>query len=132
MGFYGNITNTSKTTFNFDVTYSSRYEMEQKSSTDGVYLGRYALVEYSTGCSEDTFFNAYVMDSMATRFYTSYDEATRTQIKYGAERNDTTVRMGDIVRAEPNEKNGFTATRFYECIGGDRYTRQDRHRSQDR
>ena len=121
MGFYGNITNTSKTTFNFDVTYSSRYEMEQKSSTDGVYLGRYALVEYSTGCSEDTFFNAYVMDSMATRFYTSYDEATRTQIKYGAERNDTTVRMGDIVRAEPNEKNGFTATRFYECIGGDRY-----------
>lgn len=121
MGFYGNITNTSKTTFNFDVTYSSRYEMEQKSSTDGVYLGRYALVEYSTGCSEDTFFNAYVMDSMATQFFTSYDEATRTKIKYGAERNDTTVRMGDIIRVEPNDKNGFTATRFYECIGGDRY-----------
>jgi len=48
MGFYGNITNTNRTTFQFDKIYSSRYEMDKHCSTDGVYNGRYVLVEYDT------------------------------------------------------------------------------------
>lgn len=46
MGFYGNITNTTRTQFSFDVTYSSRYEMDTQVANDGVYVGRYVLVEY--------------------------------------------------------------------------------------
>ena len=48
MGFYGNITNTSKTQFQFDKIYSSRYDMESQARTDGIYTGRYVLVEYDT------------------------------------------------------------------------------------
>ena len=46
MGFYGNITNTSKTQFQFDRIYSSRSAMENKMYTDNIYAGRYVLVEY--------------------------------------------------------------------------------------
>lgn len=46
MGFYGNIANTSKTTFSFDLIYSSRYQMDRAAETDGVFLGRYVLIQY--------------------------------------------------------------------------------------
>ena len=46
MGFYGNITNTSKTTFSFDLIYPSRSEMDSQANKDGVFLGRYVLVDY--------------------------------------------------------------------------------------
>ncbi len=48
MGFYGNITNTSRTTFQFDRVYPSRYEMDLNTLSDGIYAGRYVLVEYDT------------------------------------------------------------------------------------
>lgn len=53
MGFYGNITNTSRTQFSFDKVYSSRWAMDQGCSTDNIYAGRYVLVEYETDFSED-------------------------------------------------------------------------------
>jgi hypothetical protein len=46
MGFYGNITNVNRTQFSFDRIYSSRKSMDQNRTADGVYLGRYVLVEY--------------------------------------------------------------------------------------
>lgn len=46
MSFYGNITNVTKTGFSFDRTYSNRLEMEQNMETDGVYIGRFVLVDY--------------------------------------------------------------------------------------
>ena len=46
MGFYGNITNTTRTQFSFDATYPSRYEMDTQVANDGIYVGRYVLVEY--------------------------------------------------------------------------------------
>lgn len=46
MGFYGNIANTSKTTFSFDLIYDSRWQMDQNAETDGVFLGRYVLIQY--------------------------------------------------------------------------------------
>jgi hypothetical protein len=46
MGFYGNITNTTRTQFSFDATYASRYDMDREAANDGVYVGRYVLVEY--------------------------------------------------------------------------------------
>jgi hypothetical protein len=48
MGFYGNITNTAKTQFSFDKIYPNRKAMElgTSSSPDGVYVGRFVLIEY--------------------------------------------------------------------------------------
>lgn len=46
MGFYGNITNTSKTIFTFDKIYSNRLQMDNSCTSDGIFLGRYVLVEY--------------------------------------------------------------------------------------
>ena len=46
MGFYGNITSATKTQFAFDRTYPNRHIMDVNAKKDGVYLGRYVLVEY--------------------------------------------------------------------------------------
>ena len=46
MGFYGNISNIAKTTFTFDRVYSNRLDMDQNVNTDGIFLGRYVLVDY--------------------------------------------------------------------------------------
>ena len=48
MGFYGNITDTSKTFFQFDKIFSSRKEMDEACANkqDEVYAGRFALVKY--------------------------------------------------------------------------------------
>lgn len=46
MGFYGNVSSSNKTAFSFDITYSSRTLMDTNAQTDGVFIGRYVLVEY--------------------------------------------------------------------------------------
>ena len=48
MGFYGNVSNITRSTFQFDRIYGSRSEMEEAlaSGNDDVYIGRYTLVEY--------------------------------------------------------------------------------------
>jgi hypothetical protein len=43
---YGNITNTARTQFQFDRIYPNKRTMEERCSTDGIYAGRYILVEY--------------------------------------------------------------------------------------
>ena len=57
MGFYGNITNTSNTTFQFDRIYGSRHEMERalESGDDDVYIGRYVLIEYDQAVDFEVF-----------------------------------------------------------------------------
>lgn len=46
MGFYGNISNSNKSSFTFDKVYSTRKEMDAACDTDGIFLGRFVLVEY--------------------------------------------------------------------------------------
>ena len=58
MGFYGNITNSSKTTFSFDKTYPNRYEADLGCHNDGIMAGRYILIEYDHGRSGDSY-NAF-------------------------------------------------------------------------
>jgi hypothetical protein len=48
MGFYGNISNTSKTNFSFDLIYNSRVQMEDAAESDGIFLGRYVLIQYDS------------------------------------------------------------------------------------
>lgn len=53
MGFYGNITNTNRTQFQFDKTFPNRKVMDDFTKTDGVYIGRYVLVEYDNQLAAD-------------------------------------------------------------------------------
>lgn len=46
MSIYGNIKKVESSAFQFDRVYSSRVEMEQKALIDGVYAGRYVLIDY--------------------------------------------------------------------------------------
>lgn len=50
MGFYGDIVNiqASTTQYQFDKIYPSRYMMEELTLVDGVFVGRYALIDYGT------------------------------------------------------------------------------------
>lgn len=48
-GFYGNISASNRTAFTFDLIYNSRVAMDEAitgANNDGVFLGRYVLVEY--------------------------------------------------------------------------------------
>lgn len=63
-GFYGNITNTSKTQFQFDKIYPNRYEMERQKSTDGIYAGRYVLVEYDSAYQQDDFYRVWIINNV--------------------------------------------------------------------
>ena len=62
MGFYGNITNTSRTSFSFDKIYSNRYDMDTSCGSDGIYAGRYVLVEYDSELTKDTYPQYYYYD----------------------------------------------------------------------
>ena len=46
MGFYGNITNNTRSSFKFDRTYPNRATMDATAASDGVLVGRYVLVDY--------------------------------------------------------------------------------------
>ncbi len=63
--FYGNITNTSRTQFQFDKIYPNRYEMDRSATRDGVYLGRYVLVEYDDEYHLDTFIRVQIKNGRA-------------------------------------------------------------------
>ena len=45
MGFYGKVTNSSKTQFSFDRIYANRKEMDALCAYDGVFVGRYVLID---------------------------------------------------------------------------------------
>ena len=70
MAFYGNVTNTSKTTFAFDRTYSNRYEMDLNANRDGVFVGRYVLVDYDVNLKS----SSYILDKGNEHLYL-YDNA---------------------------------------------------------
>ena len=46
MSIYGNITNNSRSQFYFDKLYGNKMLMEDSASSDGVFVGRFVLVEY--------------------------------------------------------------------------------------
>lgn len=46
MSLYGNVKKIGSSSFQFDRVYNTRYAMDAAANTDGVYIGRYVLVEY--------------------------------------------------------------------------------------
>ena len=122
MGFYGNITNTNKTQFTFDRTYSSRALMENRIKRDEIYLGRYVLVEYDADNSVtlDTFVKAY---KNGNNFYTSPNFEQRTRLKMGDQQSDdgTIVTLNQVIYIEkdvtPSNGQNDLINIFYKCDG---------------
>ena len=112
MGFYGNITNTSRTQFVFDKVYSSRYEMDFNCAKDGVYAGRYVLVEYEVDTSEDIYKkNFYCVEG---EMYTQLDASHGANI-YNGPIEVSKVTEGRIAYVT---KYGFKAFGWYRIIVG--------------
>lgn len=51
MGFYGNISSASRSSFQFDKIYRNRHEMDLNAANDGIFIGRYVLVDYDQEAS---------------------------------------------------------------------------------
>ena len=54
MSLYGQVKRVPTNTFQFDRVYPNRKAMETASNTDGVYIGRYVLVEYGIRYEQDS------------------------------------------------------------------------------
>ena len=82
MGFYGNISNVNKTNMTFDKIYSNRKSMDESCALDGVYTGRYVLVEYEQYYPLDTFTKIYKLSGSAEgEFSTTYTKYSRLTIE---------------------------------------------------
>lgn len=76
MGFYGNITNTSNTTFQFDKIYPNRVSMEANTKYDSIFTGRYVLIEYDQDAAYP------VIWTKDQQFYSSPECIDMTRIKF--------------------------------------------------
>lgn len=86
MGFYGNITNTSRTQFQFDRTYPNRSVMDKSATTDGVYIGRYVLIEYDNALAADWATVAYMKTNTKTQkleFFSNARLDAASRLLYG-------------------------------------------------
>ena len=121
MGFYGNITNTARTQFQFDKVYPNRYEMEQKTKVDGIYAGRYILIEYDSNTHLDHMTRVWISGN---KFYTQPDKFD----------NSTLLKRGNVVlneivytaiaapdRVDPRD---YRDCIFYKCVGFNNDTAQ--------
>ncbi len=59
-GFYGRLTNESKTSMTFDRVYPNRVTMDAHADDDGVFNGRFVLVEYTLDLTEDNIVVSYL------------------------------------------------------------------------
>lgn len=114
MGFYGNITNTARTQFQFDKIYPNRYEMEIHKSTDGIYAGRYVLVEYDSEANLDTYLR---VQKVGDRFYENPtgEVGDATLLKQSDIGYPSIVYVSDI---DPTPAQGLHAKNctFYICV----------------
>ena len=116
MGFYGNITNTSNTTFQFDRIYPNRLAMDANANNDGIFIGRYVLVEYDQNAAYP---NIYIKTvDGETQYFSSpgYEAKTRIQYKEGgrpaADTSKDVFYLGEFGQKQETEK-----IYFYMCDG---------------
>ena len=125
MGFYGNITNTSNTTFNFDRIYPNRLAMDANVNNDGIFIGRYVLVEYQRDAAYPVVYTQMVEGKL--QFYSSPNCEDLSRIKFlSGNREETSdkdnngyfdgVYENEIVQTQ-QIGNDKTTVNFYKCIG---------------
>lgn len=129
MGFYGNITNTARTQFQFDRIYANRAEMDENTNADGIFMNRYVLVEYDSEVNTDTLLRVQL-----TNGYLYYNPTGKTD--YSTLLTRSLVNKGDLVYSYDEQLNLYifyiitsdyaanssTAATFKEVIRGDTNT----------
>ena len=80
MGFYGNIRNTTSNSFKFDRIYSNRVLMEQNADKDGVFGGRYVLVEYDQKLDENPVYGNQIIYKVIINNVTKYYAEIETSL----------------------------------------------------
>lgn len=116
MGFYGNITNTSNTTFSFDRIYPNRLAMDANANNDGIFIGRYVLVEYEQSAAYP---NIYINNG---KYYSSpnFEEATRIKYKSGgrpaSDTSNDVFYLGEFGQKQESEKIYFYMCDGYEAV----------------
>lgn len=116
MSFYGDITNTSRTHFQFDRIYANRVEMDNRASTDGIYAGRFVLIEYNNETHMDSYLR--VRKDENNNFYSTFSDKTSQE----ALLTKNNISIDTIVYEssyETSPNNGYYAKNctFYKCIG---------------
>lgn len=131
MGFYGNkniTANSSKSAFVFDRIYANRRDMDKAADTDGVYIGRFVLVDYGVDGSMNEILYTPVFikpDTNPQEFYTSAEFEEETRIIEGDNRQGVVIKEGDIVytkeyTSEPTADELENMVKvFYICTGSD-------------
>ena len=112
MGFYGNITNTSKTQFQFDKVYPNRYSMDTSKATDGIYAGRYVLVEYDNEFQHDDAHRVYKIND---NFYNANQADKNLLIKVNDFADGDIVYTSDI-KINPSAGYNDINIVYYEVI----------------
>lgn len=107
MSFYGNISNAGKTQMSFDRVYPNRKIMEENAPTDGVFVGRFVLVEYddNTYSHRTGFINFLpIKDEELNGKYSVYTNAECTIPFKLTESNDDGygLTQGDLIVTEYN------------------------------
>ena len=136
MGFYGNITNTTKTSFSFDRIYPNRRDMEASigdKNGDGVYIGRFVLVDYDAQdeYTKRVYYNEFeYIVSGQVYYYLFSDPDLEYKITFnpegiivneddlvtGINRNDLCY-VENIVEFENGEE--IKTRIYYQCYGAD-------------
>lgn len=125
-GFYGNISASNRTAFTFDRVYGTRKVMDEQAGGDGVFLGRYVLVEYDnpplTGYynkTEDEFYSdphymeqdhsdaLQPMDKIPYAIYQNLAELNSSHSFYVCRQRTDTNRLGYVIMEE--SQSGFAA-----------------------
>ena len=106
MGFYGNISNTTKVQFSFDRIFSSRSAMDDavNAGTDSVFAGKFVLVSYDKEVHK---FSVYYLKTGNIYLNLSDAEAGRNQIMLTSLEEGTIVRIPlshDLAQLTPVDK----------------------------
>lgn len=66
MGFYGNMSDSNRSTLQFDKIYPNKTAMDAGCATDGVFVGRYVLVDYDYGDGDNDYSYNFDQDNGAS------------------------------------------------------------------
>ena len=114
MGFYGNITNVNDVSFSFDKVYSSKKVMEDNVSTDGVYIGRYVLVEYD---NDPLTFFARLYQSGNRYFFDDEHEQPAYYIRPDTTSSNEVISHGFIMGNFAYFIDSDNVVQFIKCVG---------------
>lgn len=116
MGFYGNITSASKTQFSFDRIYPNRQKMEENMVEDGIYMGRFVLIDYDQDVTKDQYRLFYYENE---KFYMFAEAAAKIEVRYpGDVAMNKIIRVTSDINKDNTVKDDAKYT-FWKCTGGD-------------